>query len=136
MLSKIKLLIGLCLISLSLQAQKDSPAKEFWNNLQSHCGKAYEGILELPEEDEAFGGKKLVMHVRYCSDTVIKIPFYVGEDKSRTWILTYKNDRISLQHDHDTKMVLKMRSIFMEEPQPTPERLIFNFFRLMNIPKK
>lgn len=100
MLSKIKLLIGLCLISLSLQAQKDSPAKEFWNNLQSHCGKAYEGILELPEEDEAFGGKKLVMHVRYCSDTVIKIPFYVGEDKSRTWILTYKNDRISLQHDH------------------------------------
>jgi hypothetical protein len=100
MLSKIKLLIGLCLISLSLQAQKDSPAEEFWNNLQSHCGKAYEGILELPREDEAFGGKKLVMHVRYCSDTVIKIPFYVGEDRSRTWILTYKNNRISLQHDH------------------------------------
>ena len=100
MIVKIKFLICLCLISASLQAQKVSPAKEFWNTLQSHCGKAYEGVLELPKEDEAFGGKKLMMHVRSCSDTVIKIPFFVGEDKSRTWILTYKNDRISLQHDH------------------------------------
>ncbi len=100
MLSKIKFLMCLCLISVHLQAQKTSPAKEFWNTLQSHCGKAYEGTLELPEEDDAFGGKKLMMHVRSCSDSVIKIPFFVGEDKSRTWILTYKNDRISLQHDH------------------------------------
>ena len=100
MISKIKFLIYLCFITTSLQAQKVSPAEEFWNALQSHCGKAYEGVLELPEEDEAFGGKKLMMHVRSCSDTVIKIPFYVGEDKSRTWILTYKDDRISLQHDH------------------------------------
>ena len=100
MISKIKFLIGFCLITATLQAQQASPAQEFWNTLQSHCGKAYEGLLELPEEDEAFGGKKLMMHVRSCSDTVIKIPFYVGEDKSRTWILTYKNDRITLQHDH------------------------------------
>jgi hypothetical protein len=100
MISKIKFLIGFCLITATLQAQQASPAQEFWNTLQSHCGKAYEGVLELPEEDEAFGGKKLMMHVRSCSDTVIKIPFYVGEDKSRTWILTYKNDRITLQHDH------------------------------------
>ena len=100
MISKIKFLIGFCLIAATLQAQQASPAQEFWNTLQSHCGKAYEGVLELPEEDEAFGGKKLMMHVRSCSDTVIKIPFYVGEDKSRTWILTYKNDRITLQHDH------------------------------------
>jgi len=100
MISKIKFLIGFCLIVTSLQAQEVSPAKEFWNTLQSHCGKAYAGVLELPEEDEAFGGKKLIMHVRSCSDTVIKIPFYVGEDKSRTWILTFQNDRITLQHDH------------------------------------
>ena len=71
--------------------------------MQSHCGKAYSGSLEIPETDETFGGKKLVMHVRSCSDTVIKIPFFVGEDRSRTWILTYVNDRIRLQHDHRHK---------------------------------
>lgn len=88
------------LTSFNALAQNESPAKQFWNSLQSHCGKAYEGDLALPEEDEAFGGKKLVMHLRSCSDTEIKIPFFVGDDKSRTWILTYENDRIALKHDH------------------------------------
>lgn len=77
-----------------------SPSDTFWNTLRSHCGKAYEGTLELPEEDEAIGGKKLVMHLRACSDTEIKIPFYVGDDKSRTWILTKNEGIISLKHDH------------------------------------
>ena len=94
------LLLVLLMISSSACAQEESPAKTFWNSLQAHCGKAYEGSLALPEEDEDFGGKKLVMHVRSCSDTEIKIPFFVGDDKSRTWVLTYENDRISLKHDH------------------------------------
>ena len=97
---KIKFLICVFLISASALAQEENPTRQFWNKLQSHCGKAYEGTLVLPKEDKAFGGKKLIMHMRSCSDTVIKIPFFVGEDKSRTWILTYLNDRISLQHDH------------------------------------
>ncbi|MEZ4796826.1 MAG: hypothetical protein R2785_06615 [Flavobacteriaceae bacterium] len=75
-------------------------ANVFWNTLQSLCGNAYEGTLELPENDEDFGGKKLVMHVRSCEDNVIKIPFFVGDDKSRTWVLTFENDRIELKHDH------------------------------------
>ncbi len=45
---------------------RDRPNTQFWNAVQSHCGKAYEGVLELPEEDEGFGGKRLVMHVRSC----------------------------------------------------------------------
>ena len=83
-----------------VMAQTNNPTDEFWNTLQSHCGKAYAGSLELPLEDEAFGGKVLTMHVRSCSDTVIKIPFFAGEDRSRTWILTKKGDRIALKHDH------------------------------------
>lgn len=75
-------------------------ANEFWNKLQSLCGKAFEGTLELPENDADFGGKKLVMHVRSCDDNVIRIPFFVGDDKSRTWVLTFEEDRIQLKHDH------------------------------------
>lgn len=84
-------------------SQEESEALQFWNNLQKLCGKSFDGTLVLPEKDEQFGGKQLIMHVRYCSDTVIKIPFFVGDDKSRTWVLTYENDRILLKHDHRHK---------------------------------
>ena len=83
-----------------LFSQEKSEAQQFWNSLQSLCGKSFEGTLILPENDKQFGGKRLVMHVRFCSETIIKIPFFVGEDKSRTWVLTFNNDRILLKHDH------------------------------------
>jgi len=96
-----KIITFLMLLSLTVTtAQEQSAAQQFWDSLQGLCGKSFEGTLELPENDEQFGGKKLVMHVRSCSDTVIKIPFFVGEDKSRTWVFTLKNDRITLKHDH------------------------------------
>ena len=75
-------------------------ANAFWDSLQALCGNSFEGTLELPENDPDFGGKQLVMHVRSCEDNVIKIPFFVGDDKSRTWVLTFENDRIELKHDH------------------------------------
>ena len=87
-------------IALPALSQEIIPSETFWNTLQSHCGKAYEGKLVLPEEDEAFGGKRLVMHLRACSDNEIKIPFYVGDDRSRTWILSFNAGIISLKHDH------------------------------------
>ncbi len=88
------------LFTLPLIAQESSPSEVFWNTLKSHCGKAYEGSLALPEEDESFGGKKLVMHVKACSDNEIKIPFYVGDDKSRTWVINNDNGILTLKHDH------------------------------------
>lgn len=99
MLKRILFLITI-LFSLQSIGQDNEPSLSFWNTLKSHCGKAYAGTLEIPEEDEAFGGKRLVMHVRSCSDNEIKIPFYVGDDKSRTWILTMTDGIIALKHDH------------------------------------
>ncbi len=88
------------LVCLNLSAQETDPLSQFWNKLQLHCGKAYEGkIIEAPEND-SFRGKKLIMHIRVCESDVMKIPFFVGEDSSRTWVLSRKNDRLSLKHDH------------------------------------
>ncbi|GCC50050.1 hypothetical protein SanaruYs_02650 [Chryseotalea sanaruensis] len=82
-------------------AQTKSGAQQFWTELQKHCGKAYEGKLtENPEGSGTFKDQKLVMHVRSCGDSVIRIPFMVGENRSRTWVLTLKNDLIQLKHDH------------------------------------
>ena len=103
MQTKISLFIFTLLIAFTSFAQEESQAQQFWNTLQSHCGMAYEGVLVLPEEDEAFGGKRLVMHVRSCSETEIKIPFFVGDDRSRTWILTKTDNRLTLKHDHRHK---------------------------------
>lgn len=98
-MKRISITLSLILLSIiSLQAQ--TPANEFWASLQKHCGKAYEGALELPKDDTAFGGKRLVMHVRSCSATEIKVPFFVGDDKSRTWVFTLKDGLITLKHDH------------------------------------
>jgi hypothetical protein len=86
--------------SFSLVAQEKSGAQQFWETLKKQCGKSFEGaITEGPANDD-FRGKRLVMHVRNCDANTIRIPFFVGEDKSRTWVLTFENNRITLKHDH------------------------------------
>lgn len=88
------------LFSVLIFAQEKSGAKLFWENLQKHCGESFEGEVTEGTENDVFRNKKLLMHVRNCSENSIRIPFFVGDDKSRTWVLTYKNDRIQLKHDH------------------------------------
>ena len=81
-------------------AQEESASEKFWKTLSAHCGKAYEGKLVVPESDPRFAGK-LVMHVRSCEEGRIRIPFFVGEDRSRTWVLTKgEGQLIQLKHDH------------------------------------
>lgn len=72
----------------------------FWNELLAHCGKAYPGTLEAKPAPADFAGKELKMYVMSCDENTIKIPFYVGEDRSRTWVLTKTTDGILLKHDH------------------------------------
>lgn len=73
----------------------------FWNELKKLCGKAFAGtVAAAPADDVTFKDKALVMHVRSCEADRIRIPFVVGADRSRTWVLTRKGDRIELRHDH------------------------------------
>lgn len=73
---------------------------EFWENISKHCGNSYEGKITSPGKNEGFDGKKLVMHVKSCEGNVLKIPFMVGDDRSRTWVLTNETDGILLKHNH------------------------------------
>ena len=78
-----------------------SPADDFWRELSSLCGNSYAGqVVQEPAGDDGFAGKRLVMHVRDCGADRIRVPFVVGEDLSRTWVLTRRGDRIELKHDH------------------------------------
>lgn len=100
-----KLLLLLLIFPIQFIAQDLPGSVQFWNKLKTHCGKAYEGTITAGgKEGDGFMGEKLIMHVRSCNENTIQIPFFVGEDKSRTWVLTLGEDnRILLKHDHRNK---------------------------------
>ena len=80
-----------------------SPADAFLAALTPLCGKAYAGRVKVdtpPSANSPFAGKQLTMHVRECSDDVVRIPFHVGDDRSRTWVLTRTATGLRLKHDH------------------------------------
>lgn len=77
------------------------PADMFMAALKRHCGKAYRGRMVSNDNiDRGFADETLVMHVRKCDEREVRIPFHVGDDRSRTWILTRTADGLRLKHDH------------------------------------
>ncbi len=78
--------------------------ENFWQSLQELCGKAYIGtIVAAPASDTTFKGKTLLMHVRNCDPANIRIPFFVADDRSRTWVFSKTKGWLSLKHDHRHK---------------------------------
>lgn len=75
--------------------------KAFFNNLMKMCGQRFEGVTDFPQNaDHPMVGKKLIMSVGPCSQNEIRVPFQVGDDKSRTWILTFGVKGLLFKHDH------------------------------------
>nr|WP_298132406.1 hypothetical protein [uncultured Pseudoxanthomonas sp.] len=83
-----------------------APADAFLAALAQHCGKAYAGRITANRPastaPDPFEGKTLVMHVRGCDAPTqeIRVPFHVGDDHSRTWVLTRTAAGLRLKHDH------------------------------------
>lgn len=90
------------LLALPCHAAPASDARDaFFANLGKLCGAVYQGASS-PSHDggEAFAGKTLVATVSACNASEIRIPFTVGSDTSRTWVVTRTPAGLSLQHDH------------------------------------
>jgi hypothetical protein len=78
-----------------------SARDDFWGRLTALCGNAYGGrVTESVPADTVMSSQPLVMHVRDCSADTIRIPFHVGENRSRTWVLTREPSGLRLKHDH------------------------------------
>ncbi|MEL1265991.1 hypothetical protein [Pseudoxanthomonas putridarboris] len=101
--------IALACTSAGVSANADAeaaPADYFLAALANHCGQAFAGRITAnqpaPTAPDPFEGKTLVMHVRGCDDPgrEIRVPFHVGDDRSRTWVLTRTVDGLRLKHDH------------------------------------
>lgn len=78
-----------------------TPQDAFFDRLSALCGKAFAGRVETNDPaDAAFAGQPLVMHVRSCSANELRIPFHVGDDRSRTWVVSRTATGLRLKHDH------------------------------------
>lgn len=95
-------LVALVLGGCATASPRSTPQEQFFSRVAALCGKAFSGRVASPpvEADAAFAGKRLVMHVRDCSGTEIRIPFHVGDDRSRTWVITRTGPGLRLKHDH------------------------------------
>ncbi len=106
MTKKVLAVVFFCLLSLNgLNAYADAPSIEshdaFFEKLASLRGQAFEGKVTVGNEsDGTFSNKRLVMHIRDTEKDVLYVPFHVGENRSRTWIVTRTGSGLQLKHDH------------------------------------
>jgi hypothetical protein len=86
------------------QTSSESPSDRFFSSVSALCGKAFAGRIvanePTPTTADPFEGKTLVFHVRRCGKDRLELPFHVGDDRSRTWVLTRRSAALSLKHDH------------------------------------
>ena len=93
-------------MALALAACASSPAPatpqdQFFANLRTLCGQSFAGrVVTTDAADANFASQQLVMQVRECSESEVRIPFHVGENRSRTWVITRMNAGLRLKHDH------------------------------------
>lgn len=105
----VSFIVTLC-VSVSLLVALKNPSvtsaqtdmqRAFFENLKKLCGQQFEGETVFPpDKNHPMAGKRLVMSVEVCREKEIRIPFHVGEDKSRTWILTMTDKGLLFKHDH------------------------------------
>lgn len=80
---------------------RSDPQDVFLERLNALCGETFEGrVVTTDAADARFADQRLLMKVRDCSPTEVRIPFSVGEDRSRVWIVTRTADGLRLKHDH------------------------------------
>lgn len=95
--------IPFCLAVLILSAcgRSPDPKAEFFAEMSTLCGQTLKGKSVWPDDpSHDFHGADLTATFASCSDTQIRIPFHVNEDRSRTWILTKSDKGLLFKHDH------------------------------------
>ncbi|TDR23703.1 hypothetical protein [Marinicella litoralis] len=98
-----KLMIIMLFVLLSACVKKVAPNNQqaFFSHLKSLCGQVFEGASTYPDDPEHdFAGQLLVADFAHCSEQEIRIKFAVGEDHSRTWVVTQSAKGLLLKHDH------------------------------------
>jgi hypothetical protein len=79
-----------------------TPSAAYFERLTQLCdGNAYAGrLVSTDEADADFRHSEMTIGPATCTGLMVRVPFRVGEDRSRTWEITRTTDGIRLKHDH------------------------------------
>lgn len=93
---------GLAVLALAACSPQPEAELDLFAALQALCGEAYEGqVVSEDPADADWASQTLTIHVRECTGDSVRIPLHVGQDRSRTWVVTRLEDgRLRLKHDH------------------------------------
>ena len=105
----------------------------FLANLAAHCGQAFAGeVVAAPDDDPYFvDDPPVILHFRECTPDEVKVPVFVGDDRSRTWIFSRTGGGVDLRHDHRYEDGTPEQSTFygafvayppVADSDPSPER--------------
>lgn len=87
--------------SLKQHSSEDRQQLDFYNTLASFCGQRFIGKSTFPTDPEdSFYDKILIATFVSCDEKEIRIPFSVGDNHSRTWIIRMTNKGLQLKHQH------------------------------------
>ncbi len=93
--------MALTLMACASASAPPSPQDQFFANLRALCGQSFAGrVVTTDAADTSFASERLGMQVRECADDEIRVPFHVGENRSRTWVITRTSAGLRLKHDH------------------------------------
>ena len=89
------------ILLIAAPAKAETGQQTFFTRLSALCGQSFEGRgVTTDPADASFRGKPLTMRVKTCTKDEVQIPFQVGEDQSRTWVVTRTSTGLRLKHDH------------------------------------
>lgn len=82
-------------------AEAQDVQRQFFDAIARRCGEAFGGrLVSTDAADADMARQSMVMHISRCTADEIRIPFHVGDNRSRTWVLTRTTQGLRLKHDH------------------------------------
>ncbi len=87
-------------LGLALLMASPTLADGLFDRLHALGGGSYPGRMTFPVDPAHEMNKPMLITVQAVSEEEIRIPLQVGEDRSRTWILTRSDSGVLLKHDH------------------------------------
>jgi len=100
-MKRFSILLALALCACAAVPRAEGPQQQFHARLRALCGHSFAGRVTTSDAaDREMASSPLVMHVAICTDESIRIPFHVGDDRSRTWVISRTATGLRLKHDH------------------------------------
>lgn len=95
------LLLLLALLAAPVLADEDSASAAFFARMMALDGRVFRGTTTFPTNpDHDMVGKPLELRFQASSPDELRVPFRVGDDASRTWILRRTPRGLLFKHDH------------------------------------